>query len=168
MITLLNSDLKLYHKGDLYLDKNNNNRVLLSHYMDDKGNNYLAKWCTSNDIMHKWLFIRTNRLFAYFEKDIKFYELVEKAGRLWLVEIEVDNLEEGYEKEVEFTQLEKDCAPLYTSMYNDNYTDYAKQLHSLLYDKDKQDGEKGSCIFLIAVVVFFMLLFVLLAYLSPN
>jgi hypothetical protein len=168
MITLLNSDLKLYHKGDLYIDKNNNNRVLLSHYMDDEGSHYLSKWCASNDRMHKCLFLRTSKLLAYFKKDIKFYELVEKASRLWLVEIEIDNLEEGYEKEVEFTQLEKDCMPLSTSIYNDNYTDYAKQLHSLLYDKDIQKTQNEGCIGLIAIIVFFILLFVLSIYLSSN
>lgn len=158
------SDTNLYFKGNLYI--NSNGKVMLLHFTDDNDNHYLAKWCKVDGTNDEWLLIKTNKLFNYFKREISLYNLTEKAEQLWKIELDSD-LKLWFEEEIQFNQLEEDYLPLYSSMYVESaYTSYAKQLYSLLYDKNKEREEKEGCIALIIFAVTMTILFALMIYFS--
>lgn len=164
MINLLSSGLKLYFKGDLFYYE----RPLLSHFMDDNGNHYLAKWCNINDTDNTWLFIKTYDILDYFRKEISLYKLVENADKLWKVEID-GNFNVCYEERIKFNQLEKDYLPKITSKYDkDKYTTYSQELYFILIDQEADYNSKIGCIISVLFIVFFIVLLIYLYSSSSN
>lgn len=93
---------------------------LLSHYMSERGDNYLFYWVDSDDHFNRWLIVRTSleTIQDYIEKKISLYEVVSKPndGFLYMVDID-ENVEYHDLKLVQPNSLPDDYLPETDSFY---------------------------------------------------
>lgn len=165
---LIKENLNLTKKGDLIYHEG----PLLSHFVDDKDNNYLLKWCDNDDDTHTWLIIKTNVLLAHFKKEISFLDLIKNADKLWLIKLD-DDLNLCYEETIKFKQIDKDYLPSASAFYDENrYDKYCKDLYfNLKCEKDKPISQVVHIlciIFIIGLILYFLYNFSLIIYLLFN
>lgn len=93
---------------------------LLSHYMSERGDNYLFYWVDSDVYFNRWLIIRTSleTIQLYLEKKIPLYDLIAKPndGFLYIVDID-DNIEYHNLKLITPDVLPEDYLPELDSFY---------------------------------------------------
>lgn len=93
---------------------------LLSHYMNERGDNYLFYWVDSDNHFNRWLIIRTSleTIQDYIEKKIPLYEIIARPndGFLYMVDID-DNIEYHDLKLVQPSSLPEDYLPEMDSFY---------------------------------------------------
>jgi hypothetical protein len=162
---LVKETLNLTKKGDLLYYEG----PLLSHFVDDKDNNYLVKWVDNDDTTHTWLIIRTYQLLAHFKKEISFLDLIKNADKLWLIKLD-DDLNLCYEETIKFKQINKDYLPSASAFYDENHYDkYCKDLQfNLQCEKDKSMSKivhVFCIIFIIGFILYILYNFLLIIYL---
>lgn len=93
---------------------------LLSHYMSERGDNYLFYWVDSDTHFNRWLIVRTSleTIQLYLEKKIPLYDLIAKPndGFLYLVDIDDDIVYHDL-KLIEPSALPEDYLPELDSFY---------------------------------------------------
>ena len=93
---------------------------LLSHYVSDKGDDYLFYWVDSDSQDNRWMVLRVSlsSLQRYISKDISLRELIDRPndGYLYLVDID-NNLKHHDVKLVQPTDLPEDYLPAQDSYY---------------------------------------------------
>lgn len=162
---LVKENLNLTKKGDLLYYEG----PLLSHFVDDKDNNYLVKWCDNDDTTHTWLIIRTYELLAHFDKKISFLDLIKNADKLWLIKLD-DDLNLCYEETIKFKQIDEAYLPSVSAFYDENHYDkYCKDLQfKLQYELDMFALKCVKIFFMVLAggfALYFLYIFLLIIYL---
>ena len=93
---------------------------LLSHYMSDKGDNYLFYWVDADDEYNRWLVVRTDILTIqkYLDKKITLHSIITAPndGFVYVVDID-DNVTYHNIKHLSTENLPLEYAPLEDSLY---------------------------------------------------
>lgn len=94
---------------------------LLSHYMSDKGENYLFYWVDVDNDYNRWIIIRTDifSIQQYLEKRITLHSIITRPndGFVYAVDID-DKLQYHNTKVVPITDLPEEYTPMENSYYN--------------------------------------------------
>ena len=93
---------------------------LLSHYMSEKGENYLFHWVDSDDVYNRWIVLRTDiiSIQQYLEKKINLRSLTVEANDGFVYSVDIDNdLNYTNIKAVPVAALPEDYIPTEESFY---------------------------------------------------
>ena len=94
---------------------------LLSHYISQRGENYLFYWVDVDDIANRWLIIRTDifTIQEYLDKKITLYDVITNPndGFVYLIDIDDDTNFSNCQI-VQISQLPDDYIPAEDSFYN--------------------------------------------------
>lgn len=93
---------------------------LLSHYMSEKGENYLFHWVDSDDEYNRWIVLRSDiiSIQQYLEKKINLRSLIVEANDGFVFSVDIDdNLNYSNIKAVPISALPEDYIPTEESFY---------------------------------------------------
>jgi uncharacterized protein YtpQ (UPF0354 family) len=132
--------MKTIHGFDISFDFSKLNKIsdliyfdgpLLSHYMSDKGENYLFYWVDANDRYNRWVVVRSDisSILQYLEKIISLHAIITQPNDGFVYIVDIDNCVNYHNiKLVPVAFLPEDYTPTENSFYtfepnNDVYAD---------------------------------------------